>query len=165
MNSVKFIGMDVHKNSITIAIAEEGSRDSARIYGTLNNDLNALDKFCRKMVSTASELHFVYEAGPCGYGIHRYLSGKGFDCMVTAPSLIPKKSGERIKNDTRDAKTLARLHRAGELTAVYVPEAQDEAMRDLSRAREDAVIAGRKAKQRLNPSSPNFFAKARGSRV
>lgn len=149
MNSVKFIGMDVHKNSITIAIAEEGSRDSARIYGTLNNDLNALDKFCRKMVSTASELHFVYEAGPCGYGIHRYLSGKGFDCMVTAPSLIPKKSGERIKNDTRDAKTLARLHRAGELTAVYVPEAQDEAMRDLSRAREDAVIAGRKAKQRL----------------
>ena len=149
MNTVKFIGMDVHKNSITIAIAEEGSRDSARIYGTINNDLNALDKFCRKMVSTASELHFVYEAGPCGYGIHRHLTGNGFDCMVAAPSMIPKKSGERIKNDTRDAKTLARLHRAGELTAVYVPEAQDEAMRDLSRAREDAVIAGRKAKQRL----------------
>lgn len=150
MNSVKFIGMDVHKNSITIAIAEEGSRDSARIYGTINNDLDALDKFCRKMVSTASELHFVYEAGPCGYGIHRHLTGKGFNCMVTAPSMIPKKSGERIKNDTRDAKTLARLHRAGELTAVYVPDIQNEAIRDLNRAREDAVIAGRKAKQRLN---------------
>ena len=150
MNTVKFIGMDVHKNSITIAIAEEGSRDSARVYGAISNDLDALDKFCRKMVSTASELHFVYEAGPCGYGIHRHLTGKGFDCIVTAPSMIPKKSGDRIKNDTRDAKMLARLHRAGELTAVYVPNTQDEAMRDLSRAREDAVIAGRKAKQRLN---------------
>ncbi|HSM73187.1 MAG TPA: IS110 family transposase [Desulfobacterales bacterium] len=150
MNSVKFIGMDVHKNSITIAIAEEGSRDSARVYGTISNDLDALDKFCRKMVSTANELHFVYEAGPCGYGIHRHLTGKGLNCMVTAPSMIPKKSGERIKNDTRDAKTLARLHRAGELTAVYVPDIQNEAIRDLSRAREDAVIAGRKAKQRLS---------------
>jgi transposase len=150
MNSVKFIGMDVHKNSITIAIAEEGSRDSARVYGTISNDLDALDKFCRKMVSTANELHFVYEAGPCGYGIHRYLTGKGLNCMVTAPSMIPKKSGERIKNDTRDSKTLARLHRAGELTAVYVPDIQNEAIRDLSRAREDAVIAGRKAKQRLS---------------
>lgn len=150
MNSVKFIGMDVHKKSITIAIAEEGSRDSARIYGTINNDLDELDKFCRKMVSTASELRFVYEAGPCGYGIYRHLTGKGFDCMVTAPSMIPRKSGDRIKTDHRDAKMLARLHRAGELTAVYVPDPQDEAMRDLSRAREDAVIAGRKAKQRLN---------------
>jgi transposase len=150
MNTVKFIGMDVHKNSITIAIAEEGSRGSARVYGAISNNLDALDKFCRKMVSTASELHFVYEAGPCGYAIHRHLTGKGFDCMVTAPSMIPKKSGDRIKNDTRDAKTLARLHRAGELTAVYVPDTQDEAMRDLSRAREDAVVAGRKAKQRLN---------------
>ncbi|MGD9819842.1 MAG: IS110 family transposase, partial [Desulfomonilaceae bacterium] len=74
----------------------------------------------------------------------------GFSCMVAAPSMIPKKSGDRIKNDTRDAKTLARLHRAGELTAIYVPDTQDEAMRDLSRAREDAVVAGRKAKQRLN---------------
>lgn len=150
MNTVKFIGMDVHKNSITIAIAEEGSRDSVRPYGAISNDLDALDKFCRKMVSTASELHFVYEAGPCGYGIHRHLTGKGFDCIVAAPSMIPKKSGDRIKTDSRDAKMLARLHRAGELTAVYVPDTQDEAMRDLSRAREDAVIAGRKAKQRLN---------------
>ncbi|AOY57129.1 IS110 family transposase [Desulfococcus multivorans] len=150
MNTVKFIGMDVHKNSITIAIAEEGSRDAARPFGAINNDLEALDKFCRKMVSTASELYFVYEAGPCGYGIYHHLTGKGFNCMVAAPSMIPKRIGDRIKNDTRDAKTLARLHRAGELTAVYVPDTQDEAMRDLSRAREDAVVAGRKAKQRLN---------------
>lgn len=150
MKNVKFIGMDVHKNSIEIAVADGGRRDSARVYGSIVNDPDALNKFCRKMVSTASELRFVYEAGPCGYGIYRHLTGKGFDCMVAAPSLIPKKSGERIKTDRRDAIKLARLHRAGELTAVYVPDAQDEAMRDLTRAREDAVEAGRKAKQRLN---------------
>jgi len=149
MNTVKFIGMDVHKNSITIAICDADRSDQPRIYGAIDNDLNALDKFCRKMVSTASRLHFVYEAGPCGYGIYRHLTRNGFDCMVAAPSMIPKKSGDRIKNDRRDAKKLARLHRAGELTAVYVPDQQDEAMRDLTRAREDAVIASRKAKQRL----------------
>ena len=150
MNTVKFIGMDVHKNSITIAISNADRSGQPRIYGAINNDLDALDKFCRKLVSTKSQLHFVYEAGPCGYGIYRHLTRKGFDCMVAAPSMIPKKSGDRIKNDHRDAKMLARLHRAGELTAVYVPDGQDEAMRDLTRAREDAVIAARKAKQRLN---------------
>lgn len=150
MNNVKFIGMDVHKKTITIAIAEDGTRDSARVYGTIKNDLSELDKFCRKMVSTAGQLRFVYEAGPCGYSVYRHLTGKGFDCMVAAPSMIPKKSGDRIKTDYRDAIMLARLHRAGELTAVYVPDPQDEAMRDLSRAREDAVIAARKAKQQLN---------------
>lgn len=146
---VKFIGMDVHKNSITIAVADGGSRQPARLYGCIGNDLGALDKFCRKMVSTASELLFVYEAGACGYGICRHLNGRGFDCVVAAPSMIPKKPGQRIKTDRRDAEMLASLHRAGELTAVYVPDTEDEAMRDLSRAREDAVAAGRKSKQRL----------------
>jgi transposase len=150
MNTVKFIGMDVHKKTITIAIIDEGRKNQPRIYGAIANELEALDKFCRKMVSTSRQLHFVYEAGPCGYGIYRHLTQKGFDCIVAAPSMIPKKSGDRIKNDRRDAAMLARLHRAGELTAVYVPDAQDEAMRDLTRAREDAVIAARKAKQRLN---------------
>ena len=149
MNTVKFIGMDVHKKMITIAIADEGRQNQPRVYGTIANDLDALDKFCRKMVSTSSRLYFVYEAGPCGYGIYRHLTEKGFGCIVAAPSMIPKKSGDRIKNDHRDAVMLARLHRAGELTAVYVPDAQDEAMRDLSRAREDAVIVAKKAKQRL----------------
>jgi len=139
MNTVKFIGMDVHKKTITIAIIDQGRKEQPRIYGAIANQLEALDKFCRKMVSTAARLHFVYEAGPCGYGIYRHLTQKGFDCMVAAPSMIPKKSGDR-----------ARLHRAGELTAVYVPDAQDEAMRDLTRAREDAVVAARKSKQRLN---------------
>ena len=150
MNTVKFIGMDVHKKTITIAIIDKGRNQQPRIYGTIENRLEALDKFCRKMLSTSSRLHFVYEAGPCGYGIYRHLTQKGFDCVVAAPSMIPKKSADRIKNDRRDAAMLARLHRSGELTAVYVPDAQDEAMRDLTRAREDAVIAARKAKQRLN---------------
>ena len=149
MNTVKFIGMDVHKNSITIAIADQNSRGPARSYGTINNDLDALNKFCRKMVSTASHLRFVYEAGPCGYNIYRHLTRKGFDCMVAAPSMIPKKSGDQIKNHKRDAKMLARLHRAGELTTTYVPDCEDEAMRDLTRAREDAVSACKKSKQQL----------------
>ena len=149
MNTVKFIGMDVHKKTITIAIADEGRQNQPRLYGTIANDLDALDKFCRKMVSISKQMHFVYEAGPCGYGIYRHLTQKGFACMVAAPSMIPKKSGDRIKNDHRDAAMLARLHRAGELTAVYVPDVQDEAMRDLSRARGDAVIVAKKAKQRL----------------
>jgi transposase len=150
MNTVKFIGMDVHKKTITIAIIDQGRKKQPRIYGSIANQPEALDKFCRKMLSTATRLHFVYEAGPCGYGIYRHLTQKGFDCMVAAPSMIPKKSGDRIKNDRRDAAMLARLHRAGELSAVYVPDAQDEAMRDLTRAREDAVAAARKSKQRLN---------------
>ena len=149
MNTVKFIGMDVHKKTITIAIADEGRQKQPRVYGTIANELDALNKFCRKMVSTSTQIHFVYEAGPCGYGIYRHLNKKGFDCMVAAPSMIPKKSGDRIKNDNRDAVMLARLHRAGDLTAVFVPDAQDEAMRDLSRAREDAVIVAKKAKQHL----------------
>jgi len=149
MNTIKFIGMDVHKKTITIATVDEGRKEQPRIYGTIANDPDALDKFCRKMVSTSSRLYFVYEAGPCGYIIYRHLTAKGYDCMVAAPSMIPKKSGDRIKNDHRDAVMLARLHRAGELTAVYVPDAQDEAMRDLNRAREDAVIVAKKGKQRL----------------
>ena len=149
MTTVKFIGMDVHKKTITIAIADEGRQNQPRLYGTIANDLDALNKFCRKMVSTSKQIHFVYEAGPCGYGIYRHLNKKGFDCMVAAPSMIPKKSGDRIKNDNRDAIMLARLHRAGDLTAVFVPDAQDEAMRDLSRARGDAVLVAKKAKQRL----------------
>lgn len=145
-----FVGMDVHKNSITIALAEEGPRREVRRYGAIGGDLDSLNKLVRKLVSTGCNLHFVYEAGPCGYEIYRHLTGQGFDCVVVAPSLIPKKSGNRIKTDPRDAAMLARLHRAGELTAVYVPHAADEAMRDLTRSREDAKIAERKARQRLS---------------
>src|SRR5260370_3131735 len=96
------------------------------------------------------ELRFCYEAGPCGHGIQRQLSATGHDCVVVAPSLIPKRPGDRIKTDRRDASSLAKLHRAGELTAVWVPDARHEAMRDLVRARLDAVHALRRARQQLS---------------
>ncbi len=150
MKSVKFVGLDVHKKTIAVAVADEGRDGEIRRYGTIANTFDAIDKVSRKLVSDGSELRFVYEAGPTGYGLYRYLSGNGFDCMVVAPSLVPKKSGSRIKNDGRDAEMLARLFRAGELTAIHVPHPEDEAMRDLTRAREDAKEAERKAKQQLN---------------
>jgi len=92
----------------------------------------------------------IYEAGPCGYALYRYLNGNGFRCIVTSPAMIPKRRSVRIKNDRRDALALARLYRAGELSGIYVPEPEDETVRDLVRARDDARVAERKAKQRLN---------------
>jgi transposase len=144
-----FIGMDVHKNSIDIAIADQGRNGQVRYYGKIDGTLSALDKIVRKLVSKGEQLHFAYEAGPCGYQIYRHLTSKGFDCAVVAPSKIPKPSGSQIKNDRRDALMLARLHRSGELTPVYVPLAEDEAIRDLVRAREDAKGDEKKSKQRL----------------
>jgi transposase len=115
-----FIGMDVHKNSIDIAIADEGRNEKVRHYGKIDGTLFALDKVVRKLVSTGNQLHFVYEAGPCGYQIYRHLTTQGLDCAVVAPSRIPKPSGKQIKNDRRDAMMLARLHRSDDLVAVYV---------------------------------------------
>lgn len=148
-HNTKYIGLDVHKDTITIAIADQDRNGDVRVYGTINNDMNSLNKIIRKLLSTGTDLQFVYEAGPCGYNIYRYLTGNGFNCIVAAPSLIPKKNGDRIKNDPRDAKDLARLHRSGELTAVRVPEPEDEAVRDLCRARDDVRKSLSKAKQRL----------------
>ena len=144
-----FVGMDVHKNSIEIAIAESGRNGEVRSYGKIDGTLSALEKVVRKLVSKGDHLHFVYEAGPCGYGIYRHLTTKGYDCSVVAPSRVPRKSGDRIKNDRRDACILARLDRAGELTPVYVPCAENEAIRDLTRAREDAKADENRSKQRL----------------
>jgi transposase len=101
------------------------------------------------MPSKATHLIFVYEAGPCGYWLYRYLMKKGYDCGVVAPSLIPKKPGDRVKTDRRDAIQLARLARSGDLTMVYVPKVEDEAIRDLTRAREDAISDLKDAKLRL----------------
>lgn len=148
-NDNTFIGMDVHKNSIDIAIAQEGRKGKVRHYGKIDGTLIALDKVVRKLLSTGNQLHFVYEAGPCGYQIYRHLTARELDCAVAAPSRIPKPAGSQIKNDRRDALMLARLHRAGELTAVYVPRTEDEAIRDLTRAREDAKNDEKRSKQRL----------------
>lgn len=150
--SITFVGLDVHKNSIEVALADAGREGEIRHYGSIDGDLDSFSRLLRKLVSTGKELHFVYEAGPCGYEIYRYLTSKGFDCaVVAAPAGDPTKGGrKRIKNDRRDAMTLARLHRAGELTYVFVPREDDEAMRDLTRAREDASKAQRVTRQQLS---------------
>jgi transposase len=134
--------------SVDVAIAEAGSGAEVRYYGRIGGDLEALDKVTRKLRVQGAELRFAYEAGPCGYQVYRHLTAQGYCCLVAAPALIPRRPGDRIKCDRRDALSLARLFRAGELTSVKVPEADDEAMRDLTRAREDAISVERRAKQR-----------------
>src|SRR5258707_1046130 len=146
-----YIGLDVHKDSITIAIAEAGLKGEIRVFGTITNDLHALEKALIRIrkAHPGANLEVAYEAGPCGFGIARRLKQLKVPCLVAAPSLIPKQPGSPFKNDKRDARGIARLLRAGELTAVYVPEATDEAIRDLCRARTDAVDDQRRCRHRL----------------
>jgi transposase len=147
---ITYVGLDVHKDGIVVAVAEGGVRGEVRDYGRIANTPVALRRLARKLSQQGVRLRFCYEAGLCGYGIQRQLSALGHECIVVAPSLIPKRTGDRIKTDRRDAASLARLHRAGELTAVWVPDPGHEAMRDLVRARLDAVWALRRARQQLS---------------
>jgi transposase len=147
----RFIGMDVHKDTIAVAVTATGEAGKATPYGTFPNTAVALEKLVKRLRQAGSApLKFCYEAGPCGYGIHRTLTKLGEDRMVVAPSMIPRKSGDRQKNDKRDAASLAVLHRGGLLTAVWVPDAAHEAMRDLIRARLAAVRAVRTGRQQLS---------------
>ena len=148
MKQVLYVGLDVHKESIVVATAPQGDRE-AQLYGKIGGTLDALDKLIKKMRKPDLELRFVYEAGPCGYVIYRHLKKQEYYCDVIAPSLIPTKASDRVKTDRRDARQLARLFRAGELTAIYVPDEEDEAVRDLVRARDRAMIDQRKGRQRL----------------
>jgi len=145
-----FLGLDVHAQNIAIALAEGGGGE-ARTYGTIANDLHALEKVCARLrkAHLGAELRVCYEAGPTGFVLARRLAQLKIPCTVVAPSLIPSRSGDRVKTDRRDALKLARLHRAGELTAVHVPDASDEAMRDLCRARTDAVQDLRRGRAQL----------------
>jgi transposase len=147
---ITYVGLDVHKDTVVVAMAEGSLRGEVREYGRIANTAAALDRLMRKLGDGGVRLRFCYEAGPCGYGIQRHVSTHGHECVVVAPSLIPKRAGDRIKTDRRDAASLARLHRAGELTAVWVPDPGHEAMRDLVRARLDAVHALRRARQQLS---------------
>jgi len=136
MKYTTFVGLDVHKDSIAVAVARRNDKDVEEL-GVIPNSPQAIAKLVRKLGEPKS-LRFCYEAGPCGYGIYRQLIAMGCSCMVVAPSLVPRKPGERVKTDRRDAKKLARLLRSGDLTPVWVPDEHQEALRDLLRAREDA---------------------------
>jgi transposase len=146
--TTKYVGMDVHKETIAVAIAKEG-RGEPVYYGEIPNNAEAIRKLVKREASKGERVSFCYEAGPCGYEVYRQLIDLGQRCDVVAPSLIPRKSGDRVKTDRRDANTLTRLHRAGELTPVWVPDKEQEAMRDLTRAREDMKSMEGHAKQRL----------------
>ena len=144
-----FIGLDVHIDLIYIAIAESGRSGELRSMGSFSNRPEAIRKKFNKLKKDYKQLSVCYEAGPCGYSIYWQLTGMNIDCEVIAPSLIPQKSGDRVKTDRKDALMLARLHRAGDLTAVWVPDAAHESLRDLVRARESIKKGQRAARHRL----------------
>lgn len=146
-----YLGLDVHKDSITIAVADPGPKGEIRLFGNISNDLHALEKAISRVrkAHPGANLEVAYEAGPCGFVIARRLKQLSVPCLVAAPSLIPKQPGSPFKTDKRDARAIARLLRAGELTGVYVPESTDEAIRDLCRARTDAVDDQRRSRLRL----------------
>jgi transposase len=129
-DSTLYVGLDVHKESITAAYAID--MGEVELLGKIGTTTTDIDRLCKRLQSKARRVGIVYEAGPCGYGLYRRLVDEGFECMVCAPSLIPKKPGERIKTDRRDAVKLTRALRAGDLSAVYVPDVEDEAFRDLA---------------------------------
>jgi transposase len=143
-----YCGLDVHRETVVVGTAEAG-QGTPEVHGTIPNTELAMAKLVRRLENKWDKILFCYEAGPFGYGLQRLLESMGHDCVVIAPSLIPKKPGDRIKTDRRDARSLARLLRSGELTAVWVPDEKQEAMRDLSRAREDMKEMERQARQRL----------------
>lgn len=147
---VAYIGLDVHQATISVSIAELG-RQEAEFRGEISNTPKAIGTLIRQFSErfAGQPLLFSYEAGPCGYGLYHQVISFGHDCEVVAPSLIPRKSGDRVKTDRRDAQLLARLSRAGELTPVWVPTPEQEAIRDLMRAREDMKAIELKARQRL----------------
>ena len=138
-HSEAFVAFDTSKLRNAVAIAEGGRSGEIRFLGEIEASEAATVKLVKKLSGKYARLTFCYEAGPTGYGLHRLIESLGHDCIVVAPSLIPKKAGNRVKTNRRDALDLARQLRAGELTAVWVPDARHEAMRDLTRAREAAV--------------------------
>ena len=145
----KYVGLDTHKETIAVAVADANGGKS-RFYGEIANTPEAIRKLVKQLCPDGEVISFCYEAGPCGYEIYRQISQLGHYCSVVAPSLIPTKPGERVKTDRRDSEKLSRLDRAGELTPVWVPDQEQEAMRDLTRAREDMKGLERTTKQRLN---------------
>ena len=144
-----FVGIDTSKLRNAVAIADGGRDGEVRFLGEIENSEAATAKLVRKLASQYQRLTFCYEAGPTGYGLYRQITELGHECIVAAPSLIPKRPGDRVKTNRRDAVGLAKLLRAGELTAVWVADRNHEAMRDLTRARETAMIDLRGKRQQI----------------
>lgn len=147
MKSLRFVGLDVHKDSMVVAVCDADGAQ-AKVFGSIANEFSALRK-CLRALGPKHCLVIGYEAGPCGYGLQRRMAAEDFNCVVVAPSLVPKQAGKRIKTDRRDAAKLAHFLRSGDLTFVCVPDEQSEAIRDLVRAREDATKAQRTARHQL----------------
>jgi transposase len=148
-DSVIFVGLDTSKLKISVAVADGERNGEVRFFGDISSDPASVAAMVKKLSKRGAKLYFCYEAGPTGYGLYRQIVELGHDCVVVAPSLIPKRPGDRVKTNRRDAMSLARLHRAGELTAVWVPDESHEAIRDLVRAREAANDALKQARQQL----------------
>lgn len=149
MQKTLYIGLDAHKASISVSAAEEGRDASVKFLGPVSNNPTDIAKLAKRLSKDGHRLEFCYEAGCCGYVIYRQLVDLGHGCMVVAPSKIPTSPGDRIKTDRRDSQRLAMLHRAGELTRVWVPDETHEAIRDLVRARMDASKQLTCARQQL----------------
>jgi transposase len=145
-----FVGIDAAKARNAIAVAESGRNGEIRYLGEIDNTPDAVARLIRKLSERHDAVHFCYEAGPTGYGLYRQIRALGHDCLVAAPSLIPRRPGERVKTNRRDAQSLARLLRAGELTAVWVPDETHEAVRDLVRTRAMAIEDYRRKRQHIS---------------
>jgi len=145
-----FVGLDVHKDTIAIAAAKANSREEPRFVGTTAYSVRQVEKALASSGCAPQEMSIAYEAGPCGYGLYRELAARGFCCAVVAPSKVARRPADRIKTDRRDALLLARLHRSADLVAIVVPDPVDEAVRDLVRARDDAVRARTRCRQQLS---------------
>src|ERR1700755_866244 len=144
-----FVAFDVAKKKHAVAIAEGGRTGEVRFLGDVENSPLPIERTIKRLADRCERLPICFEAGPTGYGLYRQIQALGHNCMVVAPALIPKRAGERVKTNRRDAVTLARLHRAGELTGVWVPDPVHEAIRDLVRAREAAMDDLRRKRQQL----------------
>ena len=149
MNKTLYVGLDVHKDTIAVAVAEDGRGDEVGFYGTVVISADAVLRLTKMLVKNGNTPSFCYEAGRCGYGLHRHLNKLGFECAVVSPAMNPRKADDRVKTYRSDAQMLARLWRAGVLTPIWTPDEEQKAMRDLTQAHKQAVDVVKASKMQL----------------